>query len=225
MYEDQIDRINSADGVSRSSYSPLSPVLADLMSEIKPMGYTAGALIRPKSANSGQGVYRSLEVSSSAQITYLATQLMRGPGRESDLCFTMNLSSDSDRFWCEPFCSLGFMNALIIRIPVVGLACYEFNLFSTSPSIDDSTENRVMRKVMTTWRDFAATIREEICPLTARERESLRAIAAGMTGAEAAASLNVTERTIRLHVENAKRKLDASNATHAAHIAHLLCAI
>ncbi|EHB59018.1 transcriptional regulator, LuxR family [Mycolicibacterium rhodesiae JS60] len=51
--------------------------------------------------------------------------------------------------------------------------------------------------------------------LTSREAEVLRAIAAGKTNAQIAASLYVTEGTIKSHVKHILRKMGASNRTEA----------
>jgi DNA-binding CsgD family transcriptional regulator/GAF domain-containing protein len=51
--------------------------------------------------------------------------------------------------------------------------------------------------------------------LTSREAEVLRAIAAGKTNAQVAASLYVTEGTVKSHVKHILRKLGASNRTDA----------
>jgi DNA-binding CsgD family transcriptional regulator len=57
--------------------------------------------------------------------------------------------------------------------------------------------------------------------LTAREAEVLRAIAAGKTNAQVAASLFVTEGTVKSHVKHILRKMGASNRTEAVAKYHL----
>ncbi|SPM34807.1 hypothetical protein MRAB57_2628 [Mycobacterium rhizamassiliense] len=70
-------------------------------------------------------------------------------------------------------------------------------------------------------RDAAARSRSEgdathrLHDLTSREAEVLRAIAAGKTNAQVAASLFVTEGTVKSHVKQILRKMDASNRTEA----------
>jgi len=58
-------------------------------------------------------------------------------------------------------------------------------------------------------RDLGAT-------LTAREREVLRLVSAGMANKEIAAELVITERTARTHVSNILRKLGLGSRTQAA---------
>ncbi len=52
-------------------------------------------------------------------------------------------------------------------------------------------------------------------PLTPREREIMRWVAAGRSDDDIAAILSITTRTVTWHVENAKRKLDAFRRPHA----------
>ena len=52
-------------------------------------------------------------------------------------------------------------------------------------------------------------------PLTPREREVIRWVAAGKTDDEIASILSIGRDTVLSHVENAKRKLDASRRTYA----------
>jgi DNA-binding NarL/FixJ family response regulator len=58
--------------------------------------------------------------------------------------------------------------------------------------------------------------RDLVSVLTAREREILRLVAAGMANKEIAAELVITERTARTHVSNILRKLGLRSRTQAA---------
>ena len=64
--------------------------------------------------------------------------------------------------------------------------------------------------------DFAASP-----PLTGRELEILRLVAAGATNGEVARTLWVTEPTVKFHLRNIYRKLDVANRTEASHLAHV----
>jgi DNA-binding NarL/FixJ family response regulator len=59
----------------------------------------------------------------------------------------------------------------------------------------------------------------ERCPLTAREREILRAVAEGHTNARIGRQLWVTEQTVKFHLSNIYRKLGVSNRTEASRYA------
>jgi DNA-binding NarL/FixJ family response regulator len=59
------------------------------------------------------------------------------------------------------------------------------------------------------------------CPLTARELEVLRLVAAGSTNGEIARQLSVTEQTVKFHLSNVYRKLDVANRTEASRYAHV----
>lgn len=51
--------------------------------------------------------------------------------------------------------------------------------------------------------------------LAAREREVLAWLAQGKSGPETAIILDISICTVRIHIQNIKRKLDASNIPHA----------
>jgi DNA-binding NarL/FixJ family response regulator len=55
--------------------------------------------------------------------------------------------------------------------------------------------------------------------LTAREREIIHLLAEGLTGEEAAKRLFLSPETVRTHVRNAMRKLDANTRAHAIALA------
>jgi DNA-binding NarL/FixJ family response regulator len=59
----------------------------------------------------------------------------------------------------------------------------------------------------------------ERCPLTAREREILCAVAQGHTNARIGRELWVTEQTVKFHLSNIYRKLGVSNRTEASRYA------
>ncbi len=58
-------------------------------------------------------------------------------------------------------------------------------------------------------------------PLTRREVEILRLVAAGLTNCEVARKLWVTEQTVKFHLRNIYRKLEVANRTEASHFAHM----
>jgi DNA-binding NarL/FixJ family response regulator len=53
-------------------------------------------------------------------------------------------------------------------------------------------------------------------PLTSRELEVVRLIVDGLTNAEIAGALGITERTVQAHVAAARRKLEARSRTQLA---------
>jgi DNA-binding NarL/FixJ family response regulator len=67
----------------------------------------------------------------------------------------------------------------------------------------------------------APAVREEHQPLTPRELEILRLVAAGASNGRIARQLWVTEQTIKFHLSNVYRKLGVANRTEASHYAHV----
>ena len=63
--------------------------------------------------------------------------------------------------------------------------------------------------------------RDDEPPLTSRELEILRLVAGGMSNARIAATLFVTEQTVKFHLSNAYRKLGLANRTEASHYVHV----
>lgn len=57
------------------------------------------------------------------------------------------------------------------------------------------------------------------CQLSGREKEILRWIREGKTNWEISMIINISERTVKFHVQNIERKLNAVNKTHAVAIA------
>jgi DNA-binding NarL/FixJ family response regulator len=71
-----------------------------------------------------------------------------------------------------------------------------------------------------TARSRAMRERLAECPLTDREREILRLVAAGHTNGDIARLLWVTEPTVKFHLSNTYRKLGVSNRTEATRYAY-----
>ncbi|MCW5624505.1 MAG: helix-turn-helix domain-containing protein [Burkholderiales bacterium] len=55
--------------------------------------------------------------------------------------------------------------------------------------------------------------------LSDRETECLRWISVGKTAAEVGVILSLSERTVNMHLTNARQKLGANNTTHAVAVA------
>lgn len=59
-----------------------------------------------------------------------------------------------------------------------------------------------------------------ITPLTARQREVMRLVAAGRLRKEVARELHITQDTVKSHMRCIYAKLGARTASHAVHLAH-----
>lgn len=58
------------------------------------------------------------------------------------------------------------------------------------------------------------------CPLSEREMEVLRLVAEGLTNAQVAQQLHVSENTIKFHLQNIYKQLDVNNRTEASRWYH-----
>jgi DNA-binding CsgD family transcriptional regulator len=81
----------------------------------------------------------------------------------------------------------------------------------------DDTRAIQMAGLLLTERlmDFAVPAADEQLPLTRRERDCLAFVADGKTDWEISVLLQVSENTVRFHVDNARRKLGAVNRAQA----------
>jgi DNA-binding NarL/FixJ family response regulator len=68
--------------------------------------------------------------------------------------------------------------------------------------------------------DRASAADDEHASLTTRELEILRLVARGASNGRIAATLWVTEQTVKFHLSNVYRKLGVRNRTEASHYAH-----
>ena len=73
-------------------------------------------------------------------------------------------------------------------------------------------------------RPAVAPLAQE-CPLTSRELEILRLTAQGMTNAQIARELWVTQQTVKFHLSNTYRKLGVANRTEASRYAHIIALV
>lgn len=100
-------------------------------------------------------------------------------------------------------------------------------IFSLATSRSDHSWNRQMREHLAQLHSIAhsmheATIRVEgvatpstIISLSDREREVLQRAGSGKTNDEIATLLAISERTVRVYLDTARHKLNATNRTHA----------
>lgn len=116
-----------------------------------------------------------------------------------------------------------------ISFPFHGIGC-EFGMFSasTSEQFHNSTLNNPLNQYELqlfggTLFDYlvATKKRKKIKPLTSREKECLKWVAIGKTSWETSLIINVSERTVIFHVQNATEKMNTSSRSSAAVIALL----
>lgn len=197
--------------------------MAETIQRLKGTGYVAAALVRPDPERAGGAIGRKVAIASASTLLAHADPLEAGLAGYGELVVPVRLDACTER-WAPGFEGLGFRSLLIVRIPVVSSHCFEFVMFTSAGHTSDESVNAATAAIMRAWPMWRATISAFVCPLTAREREALLAVAEGRTGAEAGEEIGVSERTFRLHVVNAKRKLFAANGPDAVQRAHFLCA-
>ncbi|MFE5536302.1 response regulator [Streptomyces sp. NPDC056519] len=81
---------------------------------------------------------------------------------------------------------------------------------------------RVTKRLLSTFSgvDTAEAARRRLAPLTDREREVAGAVARGLSNAEIAGELFLSESTVKVHIGRIMTKLEAANRTQVAIIAH-----
>ncbi|GAA2336144.1 response regulator transcription factor [Saccharopolyspora halophila] len=82
---------------------------------------------------------------------------------------------------------------------------------------------RITRKLLSTFSTGGTAAQEaksRVAELTAREREVAVAVAQGASNAEIAATLYMSQSTVKVHIGRIMNKLDAANRTQVAIITH-----
>ncbi|MEC8555090.1 MAG: response regulator transcription factor [Planctomycetota bacterium] len=83
-------------------------------------------------------------------------------------------------------------------------------------SSEKPSENSILRRVQMTMEKRKDRSDSKDVPLTNRELQVLRHIALGLSNREIGTSLNISVETVKEHVQNILRKLDAADRTAAA---------
>lgn len=81
---------------------------------------------------------------------------------------------------------------------------------------EQPSENSILRRVQATMEKRKDRSDSKDVPLTNRELQVLRHIALGLSNREIGHSLNISVETVKEHVQNILRKLDAADRTAAA---------
>lgn len=143
-----------------------------------------------------------------------AVGLIRELNFEDERVVLIVLSVEMDQDWLERAFNAGATGAIskathpvalatLVRETMNGHIVHKF----CRPSAADGTQ--------------AETLTGADMPLTPRELEILRLVAAGSTNGDVARKLWVTEQTVKFHLRNVYRKIDVANRTEASHFAHV----
>jgi len=93
------------------------------------------------------------------------------------------------------------------------------NVAAGDPILSPTVTRRLMERV-TTSADSYERARASLATLSPREREVVLAVANGRTNAEIAANLTMSVATVKAHITHVLTKLDLSNRTQIAMLAH-----
>jgi DNA-binding CsgD family transcriptional regulator len=115
-------------------------------------------------------------------------------------------------------------------VPVRGPAG-QFAIFTINKNCSRDTWKKLLREHRTDFMLLAHFTHQRVLrlagmedahptrPLSARERDAMRLIAAGLSRAQAAEKLGISENTFRVYIDSARHKLCALNVPHAIALA------
>ena len=142
-----------------------------------------------------------------------AIELIREIRGESDAVTVIALSLKIDPAWLNRLWSAGATAVVSKATQPIALATLVRETMNGHiyhrPAVASATESAV-----------TVSAGEDL-PLTGREIEILKLVAAGFTNGDIARRLWVTEQTVKFHLRNVYRKLNVTNRTQASHIAYL----
>jgi DNA-binding CsgD family transcriptional regulator len=199
----------------------LKSLMARLLLGTRAHGFSAMVLLSPDPTCDGGAIGRVMVAASTDRLKSVAGLLETGlaTNHKQVVCA---VELDRGGGCCPSLAQHGYKHALVMKIPVLGVHCHEFILLSTAAHVSDDSLAKVHWGVMSDWPHWRSAI-SRMCPLSPRERECLADAAAGKTAIESATHLQCTERTIRCHLDSARKKLKASSTAEAIHRAHLMC--
>jgi DNA-binding NarL/FixJ family response regulator len=143
-----------------------------------------------------------------------AVELIRELRVEDEQISVIVLSLEMDHDWVEHVFNAGATGVISKATHPAALATL----------LRETLNGHIFHKfafASTTNGHQADAVTSEDLPLTTREVEILKLVAAGSTNGEVARKLWVTEQTVKFHLRNIYRKLDVANRTEASHYAHM----
>jgi DNA-binding NarL/FixJ family response regulator len=143
-----------------------------------------------------------------------ALELIREITAQDDRIAVIVLSVQMDPGWLELLFDAGATGAISKATHPIALATL----------VRETLNGHIVHKFIGTRAaggQEPSALAAEDHPLTGRELEILRLVAAGSTNGEVARRLWVTEQTVKFHLRNVYRKLDVANRTQASHFAYV----
>jgi len=125
--------------------------------------------------------------------------------------FYSSLQWRQTAMYTEVFRADGFDDELMCCLPAVGTRSPRLLFFRSASGFDERD-----RLVLTLLRPHLLELRRHVPPpLTPRQTELMRLVAAGSSNAEIAATLYVSPHTVRKHLENIFARLEVTSRTAA----------
>ncbi len=128
----------------------------------------------------------------------------------------------SDSPWAKYMLSEGFQAYVAVRVPLADTRYFECLLFGPSKLFDGAQAAVVAWTTLNVVPQLKQALSSQVVRLTPRERECLSSAYDGKSAVETAAQLNCTERTVVLHLTNARSKLKADSTVSAIRNALIL---
>ena len=107
--------------------------------------------------------------------------------------------------------ALDLQSVVRVRMPVIESCGFEVMLFSRRGNFHPESSGMAVWCVLAFWPRLKHALALERCRLSRRERECLNYSFRGLTAAQTAALMACAERTVRLHLSNASKKLGSKN--------------
>jgi DNA-binding CsgD family transcriptional regulator len=128
-----------------------------------------------------------------------------------EVCQTVGLTAGERN---RPWFASG--EGVMLSAPSRARNCWLFSVSGAVPSVGvgRAVLHVAAELAFRRFEEFSET-KTSVVPLTVRERQVMRLLSSGRTDIEAAQELRISPRTVRFHVDNAKRKLGVSSRAQA----------
>lgn len=123
----------------------------------------------------------------------------------------LSVASSDDEFWVSEWLARGAKALVRVELPLPFNRAFESYTFTGRVLVDRKEAAAIAWSALNVWPVLREKFNADRFEISAREREILMLLAAGMTAKEVAVVVNCTERTVTFHLTNLKEKLGAEN--------------